>query len=161
MRLSRFRLPAAALWLAASLLGCAQALPGQAHIRRVIDGDTIELADGRLVRYIGIDAPEVRRKRAGRWVVEPEPFALAATQANQRLVDGKTVRLEFDVQTHDRYGRLLAYVYVGDRMVNEALLQEGMAQLLTIPPDVKYVERFRAAASEARTAHRGLWQAPH
>ncbi|MBI3997283.1 MAG: thermonuclease family protein [Candidatus Omnitrophica bacterium] len=160
MRLSRFRLPAAVLLLAACWLNCAQALPSQARVHRVVDGDTIELADGRLVRYIGIDTPEVRRKIAGRWVVEPEPFALAAMQENQRLVDGKTLRLEFDVQTHDRYGRLLAYVYVGDQMVNEALLREGMAQLLTIPPDVKYVERFRAAASEARAAHRGLWQTP-
>jgi micrococcal nuclease len=126
-------------------------------VRRVIDGDTIELGDGRLVRYIGIDAPEVRRKVGERWVVDPEPLARAATEANRQLVEGKAIRLEYDVQPEDQYGRVLAYVYVGERMVNEALLASGYAQLLTIPPNVRYVERFRAAVHEARRAHRGLW----
>jgi len=141
----------------------------------VIDGDTIELADGRLVRYIGIDTPEMRRRaRPGdrewlagegdRWVLDPEPFAQAATDANRQLVDGRPVRLEYDVQTHDRFGRLLAYVYVtpdggSEVMVNAELLNAGMAQTLTIPPDVKYVQRFRALAASARQARRGLWAA--
>lgn len=135
-----------------------RSLPREATVRRVIDGDTIELADGQLVRYLGIDAPEVRRRVGDRWVVDPEPFAKAAMEANRRLVEGKTVRLEYDVQTHDRFGRLLAYVYVGDVMVNAELLREGFAQLLTIPPDVKYVERFRALVEEARQERRGLWR---
>ena len=141
----------------------------------MIDGDTIELADGRLVRYIGIDTPEMRRRaRPGdrewlagegdRWVLDPEPFAQAATDANRQLVDGRPVRLEYDVQTHDRFGRLLAYVYVtpdggSEVMVNAELLNAGMAQTLTIPPDVKYVQRFRALAASARQARRGLWAA--
>ena len=83
---------------------------------------------------------------------------LEATQANRHLVEGKRVRLEYDVQTHDRYGRLLAYVYVGDRMINAALLEEGYATTLTIPPDVRYAERFRALAEDARRARRGLWR---
>lgn len=111
------------------------------------------------MRYIGIDTPEVRRREGNRWVKDPEPFAQAATAANRDLVEGKAVRLEHDVQSHDRYGRLLAYVYVGETMVNEELLRLGMAQLLTIPPNVKYVERFRAIAQEARRARRGLWAA--
>ena len=115
-----------------------------------------------MVRYIGIDAPEVRRRDGDHWVFDPEPFAQAATDANRRLVEGKTVRLEYDVQTRDRFGRLLAYVYVpgeadGEAMVNAELLRLGFAQLLTIPPDVKYAEQFREAASEARAAGRGLW----
>jgi len=141
--------------------------PGWA-VRRVIDGDTIELEDGRRVRYIGIDTPEVRRKarpgdrewRAGesdRWVVDPEPFSRDATEFNRRLVEGRPVRLEQDVQTHDRFGRLLAYVYVGDVMANEELLRAGYAQPMTIPPNVRYAERFRAAAADARAQHRGLW----
>ena len=125
---------------------------------RVIDGDTIELADGRMVRYIGIDAPEVHRRVGERWVFDPEPFGEAATEANRRLVESKMVRLEYDVQTHDRFGRLLAYVYVGDAMVNEELIRLGYAQLLTIPPDVKYAERFRALVEEARRERRGLWR---
>ena len=145
----------------------AAALPKTATLRRVVDGDTVQLMDGRFVRYIGIDTPEVRRKarpgdqewRAGedRWVVDPEPFGEAALEANKRLVEGRTVRLEYDAQTHDRFGRILAYVWVDALMVNAELLKEGFAQPLTIPPDVKYAEQFRALADEARRAGRGLW----
>lgn len=126
-------------------------------VRRVVDGDTIELADGRLVRYIGIDAPEVRRREQDHWVVNPEPFGLEATTANKQLVEGRTVRLEYDVETHDEYGRLLAYVYVNGQMINAKLLEDGYAQLLTIPPNVKYAGLFRRLAEEARQHNRGLW----
>ena len=126
-------------------------------MHRVIDGDTIELTDGRLVRYIGIDSPEVRRREDHRWVVSPEPFGLAAQEANKRLVQGKRVRLEYDVETRDRYGRILAYVYVDGQMVNERLVEDGDARVLTIPPDVKYADRFRRLAEDARRAHRGVW----
>lgn len=131
-------------------------------VRRVIDGDTIALADGRVVRYIGIDTPELRRRVGGRWVSDPEPFGRDAAEANARLVRGKAVRLEYDVQRYDAYHRILAYVYVstdgeGEVMVNAELLRQGMAQPLTIPPDVRYAERFRAIAAEARAARRGLW----
>ena len=150
--------------LAICVLTGASAPPDQGRVRRVIDGDTIEHADGRLVRYIGIDTPEARRKVGDRWVTDPKPFAKAATAANRRLVAGKVVRLEYDVQTHDRYGRLLAYVYVstgpgGEVMVNAQLLREGYAQLLTIPPNVRHVESLRQIAEEARRQRRGLWGA--
>jgi micrococcal nuclease len=176
-----------ALLVPLSLCSVAASLPTEAVVRRVIDGDTIELSDGRLVRYIGVDAPEVRRRQGEAWVKDPEPFAQAATKANRRLVAGKTVRLERDAQTHDRYGQLLAYVYVeprpgtagpggilsdpergrqaesresrrvGEVMVNAELLRLGLAQPLTIPPNVKHAERFRMLAQEARQARRGLW----
>jgi micrococcal nuclease len=122
-----------------------------------VDGDTIELADGRLVRYIGIDTPEVRRRDGDRWVVDPEPLGMEAAEANRQLVEGRVVRLEYDVQTRDRFGRLLAYVFVGDVMVNEELLRGGFASPLTIPPNVKYAEQFLKLATEARQARKGLW----
>lgn len=160
------RRPASPRWpglalLAAALLGCAAqtSLPQEAAVRRVIDGDTIELRDGRLVRYIGVDAPEVSRRVGEGWVEDPEPFGREAKDANRRWVEGRSVRLEYDAQTHDRYGRLLAYVFVDGRMVNAALLEEGYAQLLTIPPNVKYAEPFRRVVQEARAARRGLWGA--
>ncbi|MDP3703086.1 MAG: thermonuclease family protein [Candidatus Omnitrophota bacterium] len=158
--------------------GSSRVATTETVVRHVIDGDTIELTDGRLVRYLGIDTPEVRRRaRPGdrewrawvgdHWIVDPEPLAHTATEANRELVEGKAVRLEYDIQTHDRYGRTLAYVYVsakggsasggGDIMVNEALLEAGYAQVMTIPPNVRYAERFRAAAKAARSARRGLW----
>ncbi len=128
-------------------------------VEKVVDGDTIKLADGTSVRYIGVDTPEVRRRKGGGWVRDPEPFAEAATEANRVLVEGRNVELEADVEPHDRYGRKLAYVYVDGEMVNERLMRDGMAVLMTIPPNVKYIERFRAAQQEARAAKRGLWAA--
>ena len=146
----------------ASLLGRGSGSPEALRVRRVIDGDTITLQDGRTVRYIGIDTPETRRRVGQQWVSDPEPYGRAATQENARLIKGRDVRLEYDVQTHDRFGRLLAYVYVAtpegrEVMVNEELLRRGYAQPLTIPPNVKYAERFRLVSEEARTARRGLW----
>ena len=133
-------------------------LPQESRVRRVIDGDTIVLESGQTVRYIGMDTPELRRRVDRKWVQDPEPFGEAAKAENERMVNGKTVRLEYDLDTYDRYGRLLAYVYVGDRMVNAALLEEGYAKLLTIPPNVKYVELFRRLSKESRRQQRGLWQ---
>lgn len=126
-------------------------------MRRVMDGDTVELLDGRLVRYLGIDAPEVRRRTGAGWVFDPEPFGEDATAFNRRWVDAHRVRLEYDVQTHDRFGRLLAYVYVEDVMVNAELLRAGFAEPLSIPPNERYAALLHRIAEEARRAHRGLW----
>ena len=130
------------------------------HIRvtKVIDGDTIILADGEKVRYIGVGTPELRRKVRGRWVYEPQPFAEDSTEFNRRLTEGKIVRLEFDVEKRDKYGRLLAYVYLEDgTFVNAELLKQGYAQLMTIPPNVKYVDLFVRLQREARRNNRGTW----
>ena len=150
-----------ALVLAAT--SCGASLPERSTVRLVVDGDTVELADGRRVRYLGIDTPEVRRRAGEGWVEDPEPMGREATEFNRRLVEGEPVRLEYDVQTHDRFGRLLAYVYVtpdGEHevMANAELLRAGLAQPLTIPPNVRHAERFRALAEEARRDRRGLWR---
>ena len=149
---------AALAWLVS--WGVLQA--SEAVVRRVIDGDTVQLSDGRLVRYLGIDTPEVRRREGMRWVEDPEPMGLEATAFNRRLVEGKRVRLEYDVQTHDRFRRDLAYVYVSapggaELLVNAELVRAGFAQPLTIPPNVKYAAQFRLLAEEARRERRGLW----
>lgn len=156
LRVSSFRVPALVA-AALSFLTCAQVLPEQATVRRVIDGDTIQLTDGRLVRYLGIDAPERRRREGDRWVLNPQPFGEAAAEANRRLVEGKRIHLEYDMRTRDRFGRLLAYVSVGQAMVNEELLKAGYARRLVIPPEEKYADRLRAAEDEARRERRGLW----
>lgn len=131
--------------------------PGvEVELQRVVDGDTIRVRyQGRMerVRYIGIDTPELAHEPGE----VAEPFAVEATEANRRLLGGERVRLVFDVEERDRYGRLLAYVYAGDEMVNEALLREGFAQTLTVPPNVRHAERFAALQREARAARRGLW----
>ncbi len=120
---------------------------------RVIDGDTIVLENGKTVRYIGIDTPELNLKKG-----RPECYAYEAKKKNEELVLGKKVRLEKDVSETDKYGRLLRYVYVDDIFVNEVLVREGYATILTYPPDVKYANLFLTAQHEAIENNRGLWR---
>lgn len=76
----------------------------------------------------------------------------------RKLVEGKTVRREFDVGRRDRYRRLLAYVYLEDgTFVNAWLVREGFAQVMAIPPNVKYQDLFLKLQREAREENRGLW----
>ncbi len=126
-------------------------------VSRVVDGDTIELSNRETVRYIGIDTPEIREKENAEWVYKPRPYAEEAKEFNQRLVEGKSVRLEFDVQKRDKYKRLLAYVYRGDKMVNIEMVREGFAMIYTYPPNLKYSQRFLDAQKEARDNKKGLW----
>lgn len=128
------------------------------RVVRVVDGDTVHVridSDGHKekVRYIGVDTPE--SVKPGTPV---QCFAKAAAAANARLVGGRRVTLEPDAEPRDRYGRFLAYVRVNGRMVNEALVRDGYATPLTIPPNVRHAERFRRLAAEARRAGRGLWR---
>ncbi len=128
-----------------------------ARVTRVVDGDTIIVSLGgrrERVRYIGIDTPE--SVAPGRPV---ECFGPAASKRNAALVDGRMVRLEFDVERRDRYDRLLAYVRrVSDGMfVNAELVRSGYAQTMTIPPNVRYADRFLQLQREARREGRGLW----
>lgn len=115
-------------------------------VAKVIDGDTIELAGGRRVRYIGINTPE-----------RDQPYYAEATDTNRQLVGGKQVYLEFDVETFDQYGRSLAYVWVDGLLANREIVARGFANAYTVPPNVKYDAEFRAAEQAARAAERGLW----
>jgi micrococcal nuclease len=130
---------------------------GTARVVRVVDGDTILVAQGGRedrVRYIGIDTPET---------VKPgtpvQCFGHQASAENTRLVAGATVRLQVGAEARDRYGRLLAYVSRGGTSVNEALLRGGFARTLTIPPNDRYAQRFAGIQAAARAARRGLWGA--
>ena len=132
-----------------------KAISLRAYVSRVIDGDTIEVRIGggsEDVRYIGIDTPET---------VKPgtpvQCFGPQAHDFNQRLVAGRTVRIVFDRERRDVYGRLLAYVWLGDRMVNAELARRGYARTLTIPPNVAHAGLFHRLASAAGRAGRGLW----
>jgi micrococcal nuclease len=127
-----------------------------ARVQRIVDGDTIVLAGGERVRYIGVDTPE--SVKPGTPV---QCFAKAAARANARLVNGQTVRLRFDAERRDRYGRLLAYVYRAKDglFVNAELVRRGFATTLTIPPNVAHAAEFRRLARAARQDGRGLWSA--
>ena len=106
------------------------------------------------VRYIGVDTPETHHPMRG-----VEHYGMEASEANRKLVDGKTVRLEFDVQQLDRYGCTLAYVYLEDgTFVNAWLVEKGYAMVMTVPPNVKHQELFLKLQREAREAGRGLWR---
>jgi micrococcal nuclease len=100
------------------------------------------------VRLIGVDSPESQQR----------PYGERARHALLQLLrPAAAVRLESDVVPTDRYGRLLAYVWVGPRLLTEAKVRDGWAVLYTVPPNVKYVERLERAQKEARARGTGLW----
>ena len=119
---------------------------------RVIDGDTIELTTGVKIRYIGINTPETKHP------TKPvEEFGAEAAAANKKLVEGKLVKLEFDIEKKDKYGRVLAYVYVDTIFVNAWLVENGFAQVATYPPNVRYQDIFIKLEKKARETKKGLW----
>lgn len=126
-------------------------------VARAVDGDTIELANGEKVRYIGMDTPETvdPRKPVGCYGHEASAY-------NKQLVEGKEVVLAKDLVDKDKYGRLLRYVYLIDgTFVNLQLVQNGFARVLTIPPNDSLSTLFIQAAHEAQAAKKGLWSACH
>lgn len=128
-----------------------------ATVLRIVDGDTLVLVGGERVRLTGIDTPETKHPRR-----PVECFGPQATEHLEGLLPpGTAVRLEFDVERTDRYGRTLAYVWRREDAlhVNRAMLAGGYAQVLTVPPNVAHQETYLAAQREARRDNRGLWGA--
>jgi micrococcal nuclease len=124
-------------------------------VASVVDGDTIHVVlhnKKETVRLILINAPETQHPS------KPiEPFGPEATRYMEELLTGKQVKLEQDRSLRDQYGRLLMYVWLEDRMVNEMLLEKGLARVSVFPPDVKYVEAFRIVQKKAQQARLGIW----
>jgi len=167
----RRRLWAVAALLVLSAAGCAGSEPPPAAspatgnlpagidvvVRKIVDGDTLDVSGGERVRLIGIDTPETKAldrpvgcfgKEASRFMTELLPL-------------GTEVRLVGDAEQRDRFGRLLAYVYrrADGLFVNAELLRRGYAQLLTIPPNIAHTDEFTAIARQAREGSQGLWAA--
>ncbi len=160
----------------------------QALVVKVYDGDTVGLSDGEKVRLIGIDTPEEFESsklfadagRTGQDVAVIKAMGKKAHEFTSRWVLGQTVRLEFDREKHDRYGRLLAYVYMpfphpplsdlpragyivnidGKKwyFVNATIVQSGFAKPMPIAPNDKYKEIFQALYDQAKEYHLGLWE---
>ncbi len=137
--------------------------PITVRVTHVVDGDTIdvELPGGNedTVRYIGIDTPETVKPDTPVQCGGPE-----AHDANERLVGGRIVKLRFDAERRDVYGRLLAYVYLPGAgpagrplFVNAELVRRGLARTLTIPPNDSFASLFARLAARAGAAGRGLW----
>jgi micrococcal nuclease len=124
---------------------------------KVIDSDTIKLNNGKNLRYIGVDTPEIRYK------TKSDCYAKEAKEFNKNLVLNQNVKLEKDVSETDKYKRLLRYVYIVKEsttsalFVNEELVKKGYAVVSTYPPDVKYVNKFLQAQEYARKNNLGLW----
>jgi micrococcal nuclease len=135
--------------------GSSRRLPlsgGMAKVVAVLDGDTIVIRGGEKVRYTGLNTPESRHPDK-----LPEYCGREAFEANRRLVAGKTVRLEFDEHRRDKYGRLLAYVYVGQLFVNAELIRQGYAQVSTYKENQRYHAEFMRLQKSAIEARRGMW----
>lgn len=127
--------------------------PYYVRVVKVYDGDTVSLfINGRKekARLIGIDAPELRQR----------PWGLKARKHLEELLNNSawTVAVEFDAGQRDKYGRLLCYLRTsGGKMINLQMVKDGYAMLLTIPPNVKYVDALRQAQHEARQQGLGIW----
>lgn len=127
-----------------------------AEVTKVVDGDTIKVKVGNreeTVRLLLIDTPET---------VHPDkpvqPFGPEASAFVEEMLEGETVELEKDVSERDRYGRLLAYVYIDGESVQKMLLERGLARVAYIyEPNVKYVEEYRAVQEEAQREGKGIW----
>lgn len=128
----------------------------EAEVIRVVDGDTfVANVEGReeKVRLILIDTPETVHPQK-----PVQPFGPEASAFTKKKLEKQKVQLELDVQERDRYGRILAYVYLRDgSMLNQELLKQGLAKVSVYQPNVKYVDRFREIEKEARLAEKGVW----
>jgi len=156
-------------------------------VKRVIDGNTLLLENGERVRLIGIDTPESKpndkaqrdSERTGQDIETINKMGQEATEIVKQLIKpGQMVQLEFDVQERDKYGRWLAYVWVGpwahpvenseksnpsvvvttSLLLNASIIKSGYATPMTIPPNVKYADMFKKSYEEAREYRRGLWK---
>lgn len=142
------------LILGGALAGCSKkspSVPGdEIEVIGVIDGDTVELQDGRRVRLVGIDTPE-----------RGDAFYDSASALTERLVLKKRVRLEYDRDQIDRYGRTLAFIWVGDQLVNREIVKEGWAWCYFYEGNLRHSRELLLAQHEAMNAHIGLWKSTH
>ncbi|HEV2907237.1 MAG TPA: thermonuclease family protein [Actinomycetota bacterium] len=157
---------AVALAIAVSASGCGQARQSTSTegvprtdglVTTVVDGDSIHVILGSTterLRLIGVDAPEVRHPDQ-----PAECFGEEAALFTQRSLEGRSVRIEYDIERRDRFDRLLAYVFQGGRLFNETLVAEGFAFERSYPPNLAHQEELRRAEIEARRSRRGLWDA--
>ena len=123
-----------------------------AKVVRVIDGDTIVLDNGEHIRYVGMNAPELKPL---------ECYATEAAEINKELVLGKIIKLVKDVSETDKYGRPLRFIYVGDVFVDDYLVKVGAAKIMTVPPDTEFKDEFLSSQDYAKENKLGLWGKCH
>ncbi len=118
-------------------------------IKTVIDGDTFELSDGRIVRIIGVDTPETG-----------EPFYLESIAFVDSILSSKTIRIEYDKEDTDRYGRILAYLYTDEGQVNQMIIAKGFGLVYLFKNNIKYADKLIRGQKKARTLKSGIWSLP-
>lgn len=123
----------------------------------VYDGDTVELSNGEKLRYLGIDTPELHKKEGENWIDVKEPYAKEAHEFNKSLVLGKSIKIFFDKEKRDKYGRLLGYVFADNIFVNEAMIREGLAFPYFIGPNNNYESKLLTAFKEAYSSGKNLY----
>lgn len=126
-----------------------------AVVKRVVDGDTIKVdIKGReeTGRLILVDTPETKHPRIG-----VQPFGSEASAFTKKELTNKEVHLEMDVQERDKYGRLLAYIWINNKMFNAILLEKGLARVAIFPPNTKYVDEYNRIQKHARSKELGIW----
>lgn len=129
--------------------------PGFVRVFRVVDGDTLVLANNERLRLIGVNTDELGKDR-----IDPESRAWQAALWLQGLLKPDAqVRLEYDEERTDKYGRTLAYAYLPDgRMINELLLSEGWAKTLRIAPNTRHARRFAEIEKQSKAEGKGRWE---
>jgi len=128
-------------------------------VTKIVDGDTFWADNGTekgiKIRLIGVDAPESRKtfkKEVGVYGKEAKAYLT-------KILTGKKVKLVFDIDSLDQYKRTLAYVYLENgTFVNSELIKNGYAMVMTVPPNVKFADKFVKLQNEARQNNRGLWK---
>ncbi len=125
-------------------------------VARVVDGDTFALDDGRTIRLLSVDAPETSNPNLAR----PQPYGVEAARRLASLVAGRAVVLERDETDVDHYGRLLRHVWADERLVSEVLVEEGLARVGCIAPDMRYCDLLRSSEVVAKDKETGLWGQP-
>jgi micrococcal nuclease len=128
----------------------------QVQVSYVFDGDTVKLSDGRRVRFIGINTPEI-----GHHEVLTQPYAEAAKKSLQEALKtgGNVLSLQYGRERQDHYGRLLAHAYLSNgENVAILLLRQGHATTVVVPPNTSAADCYQLVEHEARSARRGLWQ---
>lgn len=127
------------------------------RVRYVVDGDSLRLFDGRKVRLIGINTPEL-----GRDGKTDEPLAARARDELKILVGRQPVTLKTGPDRYDHYGRLLAYIGLSNgKLAGELLLQKGLASMIAVPPNLAHVDHYRLAEARARKQRLGIWALPY
>ncbi len=127
------------------------------RVRQVVDGDSLRLVDGRKVRLIGINTPEL-----GRDGKPDEPLAARARDELEKIIATHTITLKTGPDRKDHYGRILAYVVLPDgSFAGEKMLRKGLASMIAIPPNIEHLNHYRLAEASARKQRAGLWALPY